>query len=212
MSHRAEEEQLYRQSREVQFIRAASARSPTAPHPTPTPGLRSRGSVSSASTSGPGPPAAPVPAPAPAPPAAGDDLLLSVLQYPVTASAGGGTAYQHRVVTTRSPGAPPPYYPSPSPSRREQDGDESAPGAPPPASLALGGHLSDTDDTDGGNVSDPEHHAGLGRGGFSLHNFGAAMVSKLPAGNSANNLPASPRGKHCKFWCVHLLRNFCEFS
>lgn len=110
MSHRAEEEQLYRQSREVQFIRAASARSPTAPHAghaaTSPAGaapsvLRSRGSVSSAPASG-----------------GGEDLLLSVLQYPVTASAGGGTGYQHRVVTTRSPGAPPPYYPSPVPSHR----------------------------------------------------------------------------------------------
>ncbi|XP_034237532.1 potassium voltage-gated channel subfamily KQT member 1-like [Thrips palmi] len=40
----------------------------------------------------------------------------------------------------------------------------------PPASLALG-HCSDTDDTEGGNNSDPEHPNNR----FSLQNFGAAM-------------------------------------
>lgn len=44
----------------------------------------------------------------------------------------------------------------------------------PPATLALG-HCSDTDDTEGGNVSDPE----LPNNRFSLQNFGAAMVSRM---------------------------------
>ncbi|KAJ1524377.1 hypothetical protein ONE63_010877 [Megalurothrips usitatus] len=195
MSHRAEEEQLFRQSREVQFIRAATARSPTAPPAA----LRPRGSVSST-------PATPAGHPA------GEDLLLSVLQYPVTAAAGGGTGYQHRAVTTRSPGAPPPYYPSPQPSHREYgDGDgDAAPGSgalaapPPPSSLALGtlGHGSDGDDTDGGDVSDPEHlgnpsrGAQGGGGGFSLHNFGAAMLRTIRNVRSSSPRFGEPHHPH----------------
>lgn len=66
-------------------------------------------------------------------------------------------------------------------AHREYDADEGLPvgagsGLGPRGSLGLG-HCSDTDDTDGGNVSDPEHYDDH-RTGFSLHNFGAAMVSR----------------------------------
>lgn len=121
MSHRAEEEQLYRQSREVQFIRAATARSPTAAPPSCLPPLRSRNSIAGICTSpSTGSSVAGIGSSGGA--SGGEDLLLSVLQYPVTAAGSGSTGFQNRVasrqsVGARSPGAPPPYYPS-APSTR----------------------------------------------------------------------------------------------